>query len=94
MAVEASSPSKAPQAAAAVGRKAQRYDLTTCATLLSCFDFAYRGVIDRDDWRRGTAHLLGRKHLTQRPQHVRMPRGVRRGAIMGMQGRTDRQLDS
>jgi hypothetical protein len=31
-----------------------KYDLTTCACLLSCFDFQQRGFVDRDDWKRGT----------------------------------------
>jgi hypothetical protein len=35
----------------------QRTDLTTCATLMSCFDFGHRGFVDRDDWRRGT-HMM------------------------------------
>ena len=34
------------------------YDLTTCATFLSCFDFGQRGFVDQDDWRRGTRMLL------------------------------------
>ena len=34
------------------------YDLTTCATLLSCFDFSHRGLVDQDDWKRGTKMLL------------------------------------
>jgi hypothetical protein len=33
------------------------YDLSTCATLISCFDFNHRGFVDRDDWRRGTKML-------------------------------------
>ena len=39
-------------------QKGGNYDLTTCATLASCFDFQHRGVIDRDDWVRGTKMLL------------------------------------
>ena len=31
----------------------QRHDLTTCATLLSCFDFEHRGGVGREDWQRG-----------------------------------------
>lgn len=34
-----------------------RTDLTTCATLMSCFDFGHRGFVDREDWRRGT-HMM------------------------------------
>ena len=29
------------------------YDYTTCATLISCFDFAHRGFVERAEWRRG-----------------------------------------
>ena len=35
----------------------QRFDLTTCATLMSCFDFGHRGYVDREDWRKGTYML-------------------------------------
>ena len=34
------------------------YDLTTCATLISTFDFQHRGYVDREDWQRGCRMML------------------------------------